>query len=754
MSRHFDTPVLPGQITLDATTMIGRQISHYRIVSHIGQGGMGVVYRAEDLLLRRTVAMKVLAKSLAGEQQYQRRFFREAQTASAINHPNICTIHDILEEGEDAIIVMEYVEGSTLRHWLQSRTNNLRGAATPPEHLILKIMTQIIEGLEAAHQKGIVHRDIKPENIMLDARDRVKIMDFGLAKLKSDSHLTTAGSTLGTLRYMAPEQIRGEDADQRSDIYSVGIVFYEMVCGDIPWQADHNAALMYAKTNYPPEELSNRCRGMAPELNRIVMKAIATDTSARYQALADMKADLLRYQDASTTERIPNTLLFRIRESSIISAILHPPSWRFVSAPIRWGIASAAVVVVLLLAAAIAKITSPGRGTLSVATAPESAVIEVNGQQQGSSPLEIHRLRAGTIRVNAYLDGFASKDTTVVLAAGSSLALTLSLDPLESAMPRPARQMDARVPVLGTISQLASFVVEDLRRHAPVQQGGVLLTPLSFQDTKASSAFARYFQRLLEARLARLPGWTVVLPPTNVNPGAEDAARAFDGASGARYRLGGSYWMYRGAAQFFVTLEELPSRKLVNTTEVGVRAAALNLAGVPSQPGNVERFSRDEGIIAKGEINSGPLKLEVWTSHGAENVLYDDGDTLAVFVRVNQPCYVRVVYNSADGKRWLMTGEEDPYIEPGQVDKRIRLNDAVCGEPFGAELIQAFARSEKFDRVNIEKNASGFPLLVGELKEILAQTRGIKAVSAKVFQVEKRIVITTIPRVGEKKDLH
>jgi len=751
MSRHVDIPVLPGQITLDATTMIGRQISHYRIVSHVGQGGMGVVYRAEDLLLRRTVAMKVLAKSLAADQQYQRRFFREAQTASAINHPNICTIHDILEEGEDAIIVMEFVEGMTLRHWLQSRARNVRGASTPAEHLVLKIMTQLIEGLDAAHRKGIVHRDIKPENIMLDSQDRVKIMDFGLAKLKTDSQLTSAGSTLGTLRYMAPEQIRGEDADQRSDIYSVGIVFYEMVCGDIPWQADHNAALMYAKTNYPPEELSNRCRGMAPELNRIVMKAIATDRSARYQSLGDMKADLDRYQDASTTQRIPNTLLFRIRESSIISGILHPPSWRQMSDPVRWGFACAVALVCLILAAAIVRIASPGRGSLSVATAPEGAVVEVNGERLGTSPLETFGLRSGSVRVTAYLEGFVGKDTTVALAAGHSLALSLTLDPVETSAPRPARTMPASAPVLATIPQLASYVVDDLRRHAPLQQGGVLLVPLSFQDTKASSAFARYFQRMLEVRLAKLPGWTVVLPPTDVDPGTQDAARAFDGASGARYRLGGSYYMYRGEAQFFVTLEELPSRRLVNTTEVGVRAAALNLAGVPSRPGNVERIMHDEGVISKGEIATGPLKLDVWTSHGAENVLYDDGDTLAVFVRVNQPCYIRVIYNSADGKRWLMTGEEDPFIEPGQVDKRIRLNDAVCGEPFGAEMIQAFARSEKFDHVDIEKTPGGFPLLAGELREILARTRGIKAVSARVFQVEKRVVITTIPRVGGAK---
>ena len=751
MSRHTDVPVLPGQITLDATTMIGRQISHYRIVSHLGQGGMGVVYRAEDLLLHRTVAMKVLAKSLSGEQQYQRRFFREAQTASAINHPNICTIHDVLEEGEDAIIVMEYVEGSTLRKWLQSREKNLRGASTHAEEVVLEIMTQIVEGLEAAHQKGIVHRDIKPENIMLDGQSRVKIMDFGLAKLRSDSHLTTAGSTLGTLRYMAPEQIRGEEADQRSDIYSVGIVFYELVCGDIPWQADHNAALMYAKTNYPPEELSNRCRGMAPELNRIVMKAIATDTSARYQTLADMKADLRRYREASTTTRIPNTLLFRVRQSSIISGILHPPAWRFMSPVARWGIACAIATALLLLAALAMKIASPGTGSLSVATAPEGAVIEVNGQSLGASPLETFGLRAGNVRVTAHMDGFVSKDTSVALAAGHSLAVSLTLDPLAGSISPPVRVMDAHAPVLASISQLASYVVDDLRRHAPVQKGGVLLVPLSFQDTKASSAFARYFQRMLETRLAKVPGWTVVLPPTNVDPGTQEAALAFDGASGARYRLGGSYWMYRGEAQFFVTLEELPSRRLVNTTEVGVRAAALNLAGVPSRPGNVERITHDEGVIAKGEISSGPLKLDVWTSHGAENVLYDDGDTLAVFVRVNQPCYIRVIYNSADGKRWLMTGEDDSYVEPGLVDKRIRLNDAVCGEPFGAEMIQAFARSEKFDRVNAEKNPGGFPLLVGDLKEILAQTRGIKAVTSKVFQVEKRVVITTIPRVGPAK---
>ena len=694
------------------STLVGKQISHYRVIAHLGQGGMGVVYSAEDLLLRRTVALKLLSKALAGEQQYQRRFLREAQTASAINHPNICTIHDIIEQGEDTVIVMEYVDGITLRTWMQSQQKTIRGTPATDESLVLKIMDQLVDGLEAAHQKGVVHRDIKPENIMIDSRQRLKIMDFGLAKLKTDNNLTNAGSTLGTLRYMAPEQIRGGDADQRSDIYAAGIVLYEMFSGDIPWQADHNAALLYAKTNYPPERLADRVKGLSLELSRIVMKCIATEPGARYGSLGELRSDLVTYKNSSATQRVPLSLLLRLRESSVLTGIMHPTSWKSRSIAARWRLSLAFVGVIVLSVLGVTKLFPVGTARIAVLTMPEGASVEINGKHIGLSPLETSGVPAGPVRVSASLEGFTTRDTSLTLSARGSASLTLNLEQvLNPEGGPPSLATDSHAPPLKSISQLASFIIEDLRHNAHVEQQAVLLAPLSFQDSKASSAFARYFQKLLEARLARVPGWKVVLPPTNVDPGADDAARAFVEASGARYRLGGSYWRYKGVAQFFVTLEDLSSRTLVTTTEASVPAGALRLAGLSSQPGNLDRITQDERVIAKGEISSGPLKLDVWTSHGAENVLYDDGDTLAVFVRVNQPCYLRVIYNSADGKRWLMTGYDDVYIDQKNANQRVHLKE------------------------------------VGDLKEVLALTRGIKATSPKVSQVEKRIVITTIPRL-------
>jgi hypothetical protein len=612
-------------------------------------------------------------------------------------------------------------------------------------------MGQLIDGLEAAHQKGIVHRDIKPENIMIDGCQRLKIMDFGLAKLKTDNNLTNAGSTLGTLRYMAPEQIRGEDADQRSDIYAAGIVMYEMFSGDIPWQADHNAALLYAKTNYPPEKLAGRVKGISLELSRIVMKCIATEPAARYGSLGELRSDIASYQNSSMTQRVPVSLLYRLRESPLLSGIMRPVPWKSRSSAARLGIVAASICLIALSVMAITKLFPVGRARVSVVTVPSGATIEFNGKLIGFSPLESSGVPVGTLHVSASLEGYGPKDTSLSLVARESSAILLTLEQVQKAAGTARLAPDSHPAPFKTVSQLASAIIEDLRRNVPVHQEAVLLTPLSFQDTKVSSAFARYFQRLLEARLAKVPGWKVVLPPTNVDPGTEDVARAFIGASGARYRLGGTYWLYRGIAQFFITLEDVSSRTLVTTTEASLQANALNFAGVSSQPGNLERIIQDEKVIAKGEVSSGPLKLDVWTSHGAENVLYDDGDTIAVFVRVNQPCYLRVIYNSADGKRWLMTGSDDVYIDEKNVNQRVRLKEAECSEPFGAEMIQAFARSEKFEPVHAERVAGGsFPLLVGELKDVLAVTRGIKATAPAVSQVEKRIVITTIVHVTQR----
>ncbi|MCJ7459822.1 MAG: protein kinase [candidate division Zixibacteria bacterium] len=264
--------------------MIGRTISHYKILEKLGEGGMGVVYKAQDIKLDRIVALKFLPKHLLCDQEAKTRFEHEAKAASSLNHPNITTIHEIDEFEGECFIAMEYVEGNSLKELIKEKTFTIEE--------VLNIATQVAEGLNAAHKKGIVHRDIKSDNIMLTVDGLVKIMDFGLAKLRGVSKLTRTGSTVGTLGYMSPEQVQGIEVDQRSDIFSFGVVLYEMITGQLPFKGEHEAAIIYSILNEAPEPLA-RCKANIPgELQRTVDKALSKNREERYQHIDDFRADL------------------------------------------------------------------------------------------------------------------------------------------------------------------------------------------------------------------------------------------------------------------------------------------------------------------------------------------------------------------------------------------------------------------------------------------------------------------------------
>jgi len=264
--------------------MVGKRILHYRIVEELGRGGMGVVYRAEDLELERSVAIKFLPDSVAGNAEERERFKREARAAAALNHASICTIHAIEEGDGQTFIVMEYVDGQELKHRLRS------GPLAVDEALV--IAGQLADGLAAAHARGIVHRDIKSSNVMLSADGRVKIMDFGLAKMRGSSQVTKVGTTVGTAAYMSPEQARGEEVDQRSDLWSLGVVLYEMLAGKLPFPSDYDQATIYAILNQEAESL----RAIRPELpdrlEQIVTRAMAKDPAGRFQTAGEFAAAL------------------------------------------------------------------------------------------------------------------------------------------------------------------------------------------------------------------------------------------------------------------------------------------------------------------------------------------------------------------------------------------------------------------------------------------------------------------------------
>jgi serine/threonine protein kinase/Tfp pilus assembly protein PilF len=267
--------------------MIGTTISHYRILDKLGEGGMGVVYKAHDTNLQREVALKFLPQHLSSDVTEKERFFQEARAAASLMHPNVAVMHEIGEYENRVFLVMELVEGETVKKRVQ------RDGPMPIEQSIDKAI-QICDGLAAAHEKGIVHRDIKSDNIMITPKGVVKIMDFGLAKISGSAKLTKAGSTLGTAAYMSPEQVRGEDVDRRSDIFSFGVVLYEMLTGKLPFKGEHQAALMYSLVNEDPLPIQRFNEHVPQEIERIIAKALAKDVEERYQSADDLLADLRR----------------------------------------------------------------------------------------------------------------------------------------------------------------------------------------------------------------------------------------------------------------------------------------------------------------------------------------------------------------------------------------------------------------------------------------------------------------------------
>jgi serine/threonine protein kinase/Tfp pilus assembly protein PilF len=281
--------------------MIGKTISHYKIIEKLGQGGMGVVYLADDTKLKRQVAIKFLPEHLTKDKENVERFEREAEAAAALNHPNIVTIYDVLEEddpttaGKQLCIVMEYVDGISLREYV--------GATGSVAHTIentITIITQIAEGLSKAHQAGIVHRDIKPENIIIDKDDRVKILDFGLAKLKGVSKLTKETSTLGTIHYMSPEQIQGKDVDERSDIWSLSVVMYELLTGKPPFTGDYEQAVSYAILNENIKQVIDK--DLPEDLVKIIEKCLTKNPDDRYQNVDEIKGDLSFLKEESSVK--------------------------------------------------------------------------------------------------------------------------------------------------------------------------------------------------------------------------------------------------------------------------------------------------------------------------------------------------------------------------------------------------------------------------------------------------------------------
>jgi serine/threonine protein kinase len=294
----------------DTDTLIGQTVSHYRIIEKLGGGGMGVVYKAEDTRLHRNVALKFLPETLAKDPQALARFQREAQAASALNHPNICTIHDVGEENGRAFIAMEYVAGKTLDQWIGHKRLRLSEA--------LKYAIQIADALAAAHADGIVHRDLKPSNLIVSDSGLLKVLDFGLAKLseKAASGVgetetlgvpasgTEEGTIVGTIAYMSPEQAEGKKVDSRSDIFSFGSVMYEMVTGKCAFRADSKLSTLSAILKDEPKPMSSLMPDVPRELEKVISRCLRKDPARRFQHMDDLKVALLDLKEESESGKL------------------------------------------------------------------------------------------------------------------------------------------------------------------------------------------------------------------------------------------------------------------------------------------------------------------------------------------------------------------------------------------------------------------------------------------------------------------
>ena len=552
----------------------GKQLGHYLVGEKLGEGGMGIVYMGTDTRLRRPVALKFLTRALPAEAAERKRFLREARAASSVNHPNVCVIHAIEEiEGEE-FIVMEYIEGVTLRKWAH-RARELQESRVLPLPEALRMVMQVAGGLDAAHRKGIVHRDVKPENVMVTPDGHAKIMDFGLAKLANESKLTRTGATVGTVAYMSPEQVQGGAIDAQSDIYSLGVLWYELLCGRTPFIADHVMGMMYAIVNTDPEPIGNLRAGLDPAIASLVMKCLAKGKSDRVASMGEIIRAISGYEAMHRTvvavEAGPRVRGKGGKRPSIAARIARSQSTYLVLA----GVAVAAGGVYFLM---MRVPESSGGRTLRVVP-PDSTTITL-GKSRQTTP-----------------------------------------------------QGEKKHPGADTSGQIA------------------------LNDRNAGK----------ESKSGKGP--------------SENVAKKSKSAS--------------------------------------------------------EETANEKAVVA-------PLALELVTNRGSDNPRFAEGDTIRMYVRVNRPCTVRVLYHTADGTLYALTGPSDRKLGTDEVNRRVLIETSVCSSPYGKESLHAFAATEGLAGISTTgEGGEEYCRVSGDPQAALSASRRQPAATAKGSFAEKHIAILT-----------
>ena len=441
--------------------MIGQTISHFQIVKKLGQGGMGVVYLADDLVLGRKAAVKILSADYSDNPDFRARFRREAQTGAALNHPNIVTIYEVGEFEQGAFIAMEYVDGESLAVLIAREQLYFKKA--------LEITIRICQGLQRAHQAGIIHRDIKPGNIMLDREGQVKILDFGLAKLLGDTGLTKKSMIMGTPHYMSPEQTKGETLDYRTDIFSLGVVLYELLTQKLPFQGDSGPAVSYAIVHKNAQPISDYTSETSPGLEKIVEKALQKDPGLRYRRIDEMLSDLDSESGMHTAPAETELLIEKTRATEIIKPEPPPkekPSLRRKSVLM---ISSALILVVAILSILLfpqlrglfQAQDSASIGTISILTIPEGAEVFEGGNSIGTTPLSNRSIEAGLLSLRLEKSDFFPIDTSLVIEKNQVVNVSFRM------------QSIARVSI--RIEPFNADVVLDNERMTPARLAGLAL---------------------------------------------------------------------------------------------------------------------------------------------------------------------------------------------------------------------------------------------------------------------------------------